>query len=242
MATERQYIVKGVDGEEYGPVDQDALIRWAQSGRVTAQCKVRSTLLARWEDAGSVSFLRDTIAAQIEPEEEYNPTLLGRIKTRASLKAAKVNLNPSLQREQAAGYKSPPTPLRLVSGITDVVVLLIFTFAVYLLMGFLYNNGLDSTSAFYFGVVLAYTGALMYYTWMVYRRGQTIGQRLWGLLVIHREGADLFLGRCFLFGLGTLLFGVLTPFAIFVLPSERGLQDIFSGTRVVKTKLVGNRR
>ncbi len=65
-----KYMVKSGDGSEYGPVDQEALIQWAQSGRLTSDCEVRNALMQKWGPAAKVPFLEEIIAAQSHGNNE----------------------------------------------------------------------------------------------------------------------------------------------------------------------------
>ena len=239
MATsKREYIVKTLDGEEYGPVDQDCLVRWAENARISAYCQVRNTLLARWEHAKDVVFLRDIIAVQAGPEDDDSPSFMGKVKTRALLRAVKTKRVSGLQEVKVADYESAPMLLRIVAGITDTVVLFLFTTAVYFMFSYFYVNGLDANLAFYFGLIIVYVGIVMYFAWFVCFHTRTPGQNMWGLLVVRDREEELLLGRTFLYAIGVLCLGLLTPFTMYVMPSGRALQDIISGTRVVKKRVI----
>jgi len=236
--TGRKYILKAVDGKEYGPVDQDALVRWAESGRVTAYCQVRSTLLKRWELARDVSFLREIIAAQ-EPEEEVEQTgVWQRLRDRASRRAVKGKLTSGLQEPKAADYRLAPALVRILAGLTDGVFVFVYLIVVYLGMALLYSRGFPAELCFYAGLVLAHMGGLMYFIWSLGFHDRTIGQKLWGILVIQKAGNDYSLGRAYVFTIGMLVCSVFTPFLMFIAPSGCSLQDLISGTRVVKARIL----
>jgi len=243
MATsERKYILKSVEGEEFGPVDQDCLMRWAENGRITSYCEIRSTLLPRWEKAKDVSFLRDIIAAQQQiGEEEHTPSVLGRIKSRVGLKATKQTARSGLTKTKVQDYELAGTAQRLASGISDMVMVFVYALCVYFLMAFFIMNGFDADTGFYLGFAVFYIGALMYFAWTVSFRSQTIGHRVWGLLLVS-DDEDVFLGRGFLFAIGIFLFWFLTPFAMYITPSGRAFQDLISGTYVVKTRVIATKK
>ena len=64
MATQRLYIAKLETGEEIGPVEQEALVKLAENGTITATTMVRSKLIPEWNKAGSVDFLKAIIFRQ----------------------------------------------------------------------------------------------------------------------------------------------------------------------------------
>ena len=82
----------------------------------------------------------------------------------------------------------------------------------------------------------------MYFTYAMGMLGQTLGQRFWGIILIRKTGEQFYLGRAFAYATGLLCFGLLTPFFVFVSPSRRSMQEILTGTRMVRMKLVGKRR
>lgn len=234
----RKHILKAVDGKEYGPVDQDALVRWAESGRVTAYCQVRSTLLKRWELARDVSFLRDIIAAQEPEEEEPETGVWERLRERATRRAVKSKLTSGLQEPKAADYRLASAVVRILAGLTDAVILVLYMISVYLAMALLYSRGFPADFCFYTGLVIAHVGTLLYFAWSIGFHAHTLGQKTWGILVIQKEGHDLSLGRAYVFSICMLLCTVLTPFVMFIAPSGCALQDLISGTRVVKARIV----
>ncbi len=242
MASERKYILRTVDGEEYGPVDQETLVRWAEAGRVDPLCKVRSTLLNRWEQARDISFLREIIAAQ-QPVEDKGPTLWNRIKTRATMKAVEQKHAAGLhQRSDPSTYKSASMTLRMAAGITDLFFLFLFFSIIYLFMALLYTNGLNSELCFYLGLTIAYMGTVVYFAGTVSSYSQTLGDKLWGVLVVRYSVGRIFMFRSFVYAICTILFGLLTPITAFISPSGRALQEIVSGTRVVKRPFMMQRQ
>jgi uncharacterized RDD family membrane protein YckC len=82
------------------------------------------------------------------------------------------------------------------------------------------------------GVLVVAILALIYYTLAIGLYAQTFGMWFWGLFVARpgREPREAFFFRAFLFALFMLLFGVLTPFFVFI--SGCGLHDLLAGVRV----------
>ena len=62
------------------------------------------------------------------------------------------------------------------------------------------------------------------------------------MFLLHRDGKRFYLGRIYLYSFLTVFTGIFTPFFTYVMPSKRSLQEILTNTRMVKVKLVGNKR
>ena len=56
-----KYIVRSGDGNEYGPVDQEVIVQWVNSGRVTRKSEVRNTLMKSWTASTDVPFILEAI-------------------------------------------------------------------------------------------------------------------------------------------------------------------------------------
>ena len=73
MAGERLYLVKTPEGEELGPVDENVLVKWTEEGKVTLECKVRTTLVPNWEPAIEVPALKKILKMRlVEKIESIN--------------------------------------------------------------------------------------------------------------------------------------------------------------------------
>jgi hypothetical protein len=240
---ERLYLLKTVDGEEYGPVDQECLVRWAENGRITAYCQIRSTLIARWEKACEVPFLRDILLKQIEEKDPGDTSFLSKIRTKVTRRATEAVEISSLHEVRPEDFESAPVPLRVVAGVFDLLLAGLVAVGIYLLFALFFSlQMLDGNSAFYLGVMAYYATMLFGLSWILAVIGQTPGQKFWGIILIKRTGEQFYLGRACIYGVLTLGFGLMTPFFMFVAPSRRSLQEIVTGTRMVKVKLIGKRR
>lgn len=241
MASQRQYIVRTPNGEKYGPAEQEVLVKWAKTNRISASCEVRSTLIDRWEPAYRIPFLREIIAEQAaEEEDEGDPSFLTRVARLATRKATKDAASASLNQPQLKDFKPAPVMLRMMSGITDAVVVAAYLLAVYLVMALVYSGGFDGELAFYLGFIIAYCGVVFYFVYCVAKL-QTVGNKLWGILVVRSREEELYMGGAFLFTVFMFAFGLLTPLIVFLTPSSLSFQEMFSGTRVVKMKMVTKR-
>lgn len=244
MATnERLYLLKTVDGDEYGPVDQDCLIRWAENGRVTAYCQIRSTLIARWENACEVPFLREILLQAVAEQAVTKASLWSRVKQRATMRATEAVAVNGLHEVRPDDFEAAPLGLRLAAGVVDGVAIVLWAVALFLIFALLYaRRVMDADSAFYLGLLICYGLGLLGFAWLLSQAGQTPGQRFWGIILIRRTGEQFYLGRAYAYGVLTVLFGVFSPLVMFVAGSHRSLQEILTGTRMVKVKLIGKRR
>jgi uncharacterized RDD family membrane protein YckC len=243
MAGERQYILKTVDGEEYGPADQETLIRWAQSGRITPYCQIRSTLIARWEKAVDIPFLRDLLMTQIAEEQEKETTFLDKVKRKVSLRAPEEKGSAGLHGSRPEDFERAPMVFRIFAGIIDFVVVLLIGLVVFFTFAFIYSTkALAGSTTAYAGICAFYVAGMCYHTFSVVYRGQTIGQKFWGIILIKRTGGSFWLARAYIYTLLLFPFGILTPFAAYVASSRRSIQEILTGTRMVRILLTGKKR
>jgi uncharacterized RDD family membrane protein YckC len=241
--SERLFLLKTVDGEEYGPVDQDCMVKWAENGRITAFCQVRSTLIARWERASDIPFLRDILLQQVVEKAPGDTGLWARIKTRATRKATEAVEVSGLHQVRPEDFERASLSLRFMALLFDLFFVLLLGVAAYLAFALLFSAGmLGGNGAFYLGIAAFWAVFLLGAAWILSAVGQSPGQKFWGLILMKRTGDQFYLGRAYLYVVLTLLVGVLTPLVAFVSPSHRSLQEIVTGTRMVKVKLIGKRR
>ena len=146
MAGDRQYILKTVDGEEYGPADQETLMRWAENGRITPYCMVRSTLIARWEKAVDIPFLRDLLMTQMAEEQEKEMSRWDRLKQRATMRAPEDKDSSGLHGSRPEDFERAPLYLRFFACVFDLVVAVLIGVCVYFAYAFAYSSaGLEAT-------------------------------------------------------------------------------------------------
>jgi uncharacterized RDD family membrane protein YckC len=243
MSGERQYILKTVDGEEYGPADQETLIRWAQNGRITPYCQIRSTLIARWEKAVDIPFLRDLLMAQAVEEQEKETTAWDRLKRKATMRAPESKGSSGLHGSRPEDYDRAPMLFRILAAVIDMIVVGVIGLAVYFAYALAYSAGALSGSVVgYFGICTFYVLATAYFTFFITVKGQTVGQKFWGIILIKRTGGSFWLGRAYLYTLAMIPFGILTPFASYVATSKRSIQELITDTRMVRILLTSKKR
>lgn len=239
---ERLYIMRTPDGEEYGPVDQDALVRWAESGRISSNCEIRSTLLNRWEKAHTVAFLRDILVDQISvTEQRVKEGFFRRLRRRASVKSSNVTRH-AVKKSQVSEYKSATLWARIGAAVIDIICVGIWAVIVYLSCALIFSlRILGPNECFYLGFVVFYMGMFAYFLWTLVYTAQTMGQRFTGIILLRNSGGQVFSGRAFFFTIFLILFGPLTPLFALFNKSKRALHEILTDTRMVRMKLVGKR-
>lgn len=242
MANDRQYILKTMDGEEYGPADQDTMVRWAQNGRITPHCQIRSTLIARWEKAVEVPFLREFLLPQLLEEKEQETTRWDRFKQRVTMRAAEEKDTSGLHGSRPEDYEKAPLFFRVLAAFIDAVVEVLLLLLVYFAFALAYSMGiLTGNLAGYLGLLTAYLAFTLYYVVSIAFYGQTVGQRFWGIILIRRRGGAFWVGRAYAYFLFMLPLGFLTPIAVYVSSSGRSFQEILTGTRMVRMLLTGKK-
>lgn len=228
-----KYMARNPDESESGPFDVEELQRRIGDGTFSHDCEVRNALMPRWKMAGQVPELAAAIAAATARATAAEQ-VAGKKK-----KAVVVSAGPSgvaLHLPGADVYTPGSVSLRLAAGLTDALILGLVGVIVALLVRAA-GGGFGSGSAL-LGTVLWFGAAVLWLAWSVGFSAQTPGQHFWGLLVVKTDGKPVFLDRAFLFALTTLFLGVAMPVLVFLSPSHRGLNDMLSGTRVIRTRIV----
>jgi len=228
-----KYIVISPDGKEYGPVDQETLIQWSQSGRITEQYLVRNALMKKGNPPSKIPFLKDIIEKQKNLRDRNRPLstkLSHLVDSETESHQAGLSLNQSNKNVFSPG----PSSLRFLAWLIDTSLLLAFGIGTLLLA----SKALESSEAEY-GIFLIltlayFTAILMYYTVSIGFTAQTLGQRFAGLMAIRTKGGPVLMGRAFVFSVFYLVFFWTTLPFTFCLPSKRAIQDKLSGIRIVK--------
>ncbi len=71
-----EFVIRDIEGNEHGPVDQETLVKWVEDDRVTAKTEVRNSLLGTWKNATDFGFLHEVLEAQksreVAAEDNFN--------------------------------------------------------------------------------------------------------------------------------------------------------------------------
>ena len=229
-----KYFVRTTDGKEYGPVDQEVLIQWAKAGRVTKDCEIRNSLMAKGSTASKVPYLKDIIGKQISFMDENRPVTT-RVKNLINPEEdKKLTQGQSLGQSGKFISTAGPTDLRLGAWVVDTVILSLTGIGLFSIANFFIKSGIDQDQIFLY-LSLAYLGCiLMYYTILMGFSAQTVGQWVLGLMVVRKEGSPVFMGRAYFFSVFYILFFWSTVLFTFCFPSKRAIQDRLSGVKVIK--------
>ena len=244
MANERSYLVKTETGEEIGPIDQEALVKLAENGRITPYAQVRSVLVPRWEKAVNMPFLK-----QLLIEEQAKRVLAKkvpwwiRIKNRATLRAEDSVALSTLVQVRAESFDRAPLLSRIFAAMIDLLIVVVgclfLTGCCYILLK---QEVLTTDNAAYVLLLLCWFWINFYYIFTISVKTQTVGQKFWGIFLVRTNSMKFFAGRTFFYLMFMILFGFFTPLHIKFTPSKRSLQEILTGTKMVKTKLMDNSR
>ena len=229
------YIVE-VEGKEYGPIDQETLVKWIENGRVFQDTKVRNALIKKWCEAGTLAALQGAFAAQ-EAKYEKPGALGGLLKSIAPTEAGKA-------KKEAEGtafkyrYLPGPAPfsLRLAAFAFDAVLMLLFALFCFGFCVVVAKSTGAANAAFYLMFFAFVCGLLAYFSVGVGVFAQTFGMWFWGLMVSRHdeEASPVFLVRAYVFSVLLLLFGALTPLVMFVNGDRRALHEMLTDTRVIR--------
>lgn len=227
MTKEKLYLVQNEAGEEFGPADQATLILWAQEGKITAFCKIRSTLLPKWDQAVELPFLKPLLQEQVEAKmREQHDTFFTRIKKRITLSAEDMVATSSLVRVKLETFSHASLAHRLCAGLIDAGIVLAGTIIIYLLFALLfYLNFVGPEKVFYFGFISFWLWLILYFTFSISLGVQTIGQRFFGIFLIRVDGRPFWMGRAFFYTLLLIPFGWLTMVAALLKGSTRGIPE-----------------
>ncbi len=209
---ERAYIVKLENGESLGPLDEEALKRLAQEGTITENAEIRSTMLAIWEKAKNIDCLKKIYRAQmLKRAEAYANDPKAQLKARLEMRGDYDPLATALSQEGIT-YQNAGFLVRFLAGLLDLVILAAAALLLLFLSWSLMRGGLLSPNGA-LGLFCVATWSLSAVYYMVYLtwRGQTIGQRFWGLVVITPDLRNVYPIKGFLFFLLLAFFGLLSP-------------------------------
>lgn len=235
----RLYIVKTEQGEEFGPVDREALIKLAENDRIHPNDKIRSTIVPKWEKAISLGFLKEILRSQEEKEVmERENNKWTKLRRQINLEAENLTGESGVVKLRLETFPSADWFTRLLAGIIDFFVVGLGVVVIVALCYFLLKAGVFSvdTVAYVTGI-LSWLWIILYFSVSMSCLTQTVGQRFWGIFLIRKDARPFFIGRAFAYTLFLLPFGWLTP--IMVMISGRGVQEICTKTRMVKARLAG---
>ncbi|MBR5023581.1 MAG: hypothetical protein IKX48_00840, partial [Victivallales bacterium] len=142
MANERMYLVKTVDGEEMGPADQETLVKWAESGKIHPDDKIRSTMIAKWDRAINYDFLKQLLLGVEEAEVmRKNKSGFSKMMDRINLRAPELEGQSGIVSVRLETYPSASIPMRVMASLMDTVIMILVFIAVYFGCYALFRSG-----------------------------------------------------------------------------------------------------
>lgn len=224
------YKIRSGDGTEAGPLTAEELVTRTLAGEITEETPVRPALLPTWKPAREYSFLSGKF--QVPVSAAAKPLRAG---------AEPAPVTPLTNRIGAGIFEFTPAPisLRLAAGLTDLLLVLIPVYVGLLACERLRLPGQDLGSAPATSAVVVLAGVMLLYWTAAYGfRGQTPGQWYWGLMIVRKDGREVWLGRAFAAALATLFTGLLMPLFVHASDSRRSCSDFAAGVRVIRTRVV----
>jgi uncharacterized RDD family membrane protein YckC len=233
-----KYVIRTPDGKEYGPVDQQVLAQWVESGRVTADCEVRNLMMKTWSGPDKFPFLEEVLRRR-----GAKPAPAAAAATVAEEEEAEVRepREAVYSLMQTGAFKFvPASPLqRLVAWAMDLLLLggvgAVMFLAIHGYLSVLPAAGAVEAKPLLFmrGTVLWVLLVVAYYVVGFGLKAQTVGQWFWGIMVIRTAGEPVLAFRAMFYFLLHVLLLPTTVLCV-VLPGRRGLQEFIAGVRVVK--------
>jgi hypothetical protein len=129
-----QYIIKDINGNEHGPIDNETLAKWIEEDRITAETPVRSSLVTSWRTIGDLAFLQELLAEQAERRKQSASIAE---KSGSMLKNAKKRLSTKFTPPTTSRFENKRSPQyatmmpRIMSGLYDLVIFLILAAMIY---------------------------------------------------------------------------------------------------------------
>lgn len=127
-----KYIVKDIDGQEHGPIDEATLAKWVDEDRVTAETQIRSEMLPNWKPASKLKLLEERLAEQAERRRQVESTL-----EKSSELAKKLKQRFSRKTEQSTAFVHRHKPQnatitrRIYAWIFDLVAIGVIVLTAY---------------------------------------------------------------------------------------------------------------
>lgn len=237
-----EYIVK-VNDKEYGPIEDDILVRWVEDGRVLGDSQVRNSKLNIWKRADSFAFLKEAFLSQ---QSRFKRVINSSTNAAAASKPTKIlKVLPSEEtRIESTEFKNSFLPdragifLRLKAGIIDLV----FVFALLCLSLIITSHLTDllnikrATTICLFALSLHFFLVVIYFGATLGVFAQTIGMWYYGLLLVRygEESNEVYLLRACVYTIFMCIFWVVSPALSYILGNKRALHDIITNTQIVK--------
>lgn len=221
---EKAYIVSLENGEQLGPLDEEALRRLAEAGTITENSQVRSTMLAIWSKAKDTDCLKKIFREQMfKRAEQFANDPKAQLKARLEMRGDFDPLASSLSQEGIT-YHDCSFISRFLAGVLDLAILALISLGV-LFFCWIASHSLGRFLALAVFGTVSWTIAALYYMFFLSKWGQTLGQRFWGLVVITPDHSCVYPIKGFIFFLLTTVFGIISPITWLIFGCRCTLQE-----------------
>lgn len=226
-----RYMMRSPDGKEYGPVDQETLVKWGENGRVTTTCLIRNTMIDKWHPAKKLDFIAHLVVDDTKKEKKG--------KKDVDYAESQQPRGHSLVNSGLFKYVPAGGIGRLTAWVADLVVLAVLVGVILAGMAVVAAQvpTLSHEVLFLLTTVVAMGTILFYFTLTMGIQAQTMGQWFAGLMVLRSDGGPVLIGRAFAFTLCHLLLFWSTPLFLLIMPKRRALHDLCCDLRVVRITL-----
>jgi uncharacterized RDD family membrane protein YckC len=227
-----------VNDKEYGPINEETLIKWAEDGRILPDTAVRNSIVNVWKKASDYNFLDNTFEQQkIDYETKVN---LSKKHLKKSVIGTKDNV--LTVEEPKTAFENEYLPvrvkisLRLKAGILDLILLGI-VFYIFFIVGIgisdTYSLNHSDTVVIIYCVFFAFS--ILYLGGCIAVFAQTLGMWFFGILLVRNcdEATEVYFLRAYFYALLMIIFGIISPISNFILFKKRALHDFISDTQVV---------
>ena len=100
-----EFIIKDIEDNEHGPVDQDTLKKWIDEDRVTGDTPIRNSLLGKWKTVAELDFVEENLNQQRTRLEE---TTSQAAKTLGSVSSIKSIFKKEKKEKTSFAYQHAP--------------------------------------------------------------------------------------------------------------------------------------
>ncbi len=238
MKSQKAYLVQLPSEEQLGPLDEEALVKLAESGQLPGTAKVRHTLLDNWSLAYNMDFLKSFYRKELEQ------------------KAAEYNQNPAIRRmldkkkifgkdviavaQQGITLTKPCIFKRFVAALLDVVALAFIAALIFLACWLLQKvNCFPTTAPMCCYLLLTWLVFTSYYVYAICKRGQTWGQSVCNLFPVTKDATPVTPDKAFLFGALFAILGISSPLVYLASGCKFTIHEVLSQTYVRKIS-IGN--
>ncbi|HJO92017.1 MAG TPA: RDD family protein [Victivallales bacterium] len=231
-----------VNDNEYGPINEEILIKWVEDGRILPDTAIRNSMFNVWKKASDYHFLDNAFKHQQMYYDENISTTVKLSDKHNSKPAVTDSKNIPEEKKVKTSFENEYLPsrvkisLRLKAGIIDIILLGII-FVILFSVGICISEGysLNHSHVFVFMYCLFLALMILYLGVGLGTFAQTVGMWFFGILLVRNcdEATEVYFLRAYFYALLMVIFGIISPITNFILFRKRALHDILTDTQVV---------